>query len=121
MPAHQLAVRGAQLPQRRQVLLPVEHVPGQPHEVLGLAAGLRQDFENIFQRLTELPGKRSIDPFALAAPADLAADENQSAFTGDPVGKALRPRPARSEEHTSELQSHLNLVCRLLLEKKKSN
>src|SRR5260370_27379565 len=35
------------------------------------------------------------------------------------------PRPpaprcrGRSEEHTSELQSHLNLVCRLLLEKKK--
>src|SRR5260370_7582563 len=27
---------------------------------------------------------------------------------------------ARSEEHTSELQSHLNLVCRLLLEKKKA-
>src|SRR5260370_10097029 len=27
----------------------------------------------------------------------------------------------RSEEHTSELQSHLNLVCRLLLEKKKAN
>src|SRR5207237_3923149 len=34
---------------------------------------------------------------------------------------ALRPDLARhrSEEHTSELQSHLNLVCRLLLEKKK--
>src|SRR5438477_7579654 len=28
--------------------------------------------------------------------------------------------PNRSEEHTSELQSHVNLVCRLLLEKKKS-
>src|SRR5260370_28935186 len=28
--------------------------------------------------------------------------------------------PLRSEEHTSELQSHLNIVCRLLLEKKKS-
>src|SRR5207237_10822910 len=27
---------------------------------------------------------------------------------------------SRSEEHTSELQSHLNLVCRLLLEKKKN-
>src|SRR5690242_21040442 len=27
--------------------------------------------------------------------------------------------PVRSEEHTSELQSHVNLVCRLLLEKKK--
>src|SRR5260370_39198216 len=28
---------------------------------------------------------------------------------------------SRSEEHTSELQSHLNLVCRLLLEKKKKH
>src|SRR5260370_39392959 len=28
------------------------------------------------------------------------------------------PSPIRSEEHTSELQSHLNLVCRLLLDKK---
>src|SRR5690242_21569755 len=28
---------------------------------------------------------------------------------------------SRSEEHTSELQSHVNLVCRLLLEKKKNN
>src|SRR5690242_21028353 len=30
-----------------------------------------------------------------------------------------RPQRIRSEEHTSELQSHVNLVCRLLLEKKK--
>src|SRR5438270_9387656 len=30
-----------------------------------------------------------------------------------------RPRRSRSEEHTSELQSQSNLVCRLLLEKKK--
>src|SRR5260370_10072906 len=30
-----------------------------------------------------------------------------------------RGESGRSEEHTSELQSHLNLVCRLLLEKKK--
>src|SRR5690242_20806426 len=29
------------------------------------------------------------------------------------------PAARRSEEHTSELQSHVNLVCRLLLEKKK--
>src|SRR2546430_7810210 len=32
-----------------------------------------------------------------------------------------RPRANRSEEHTSELQSQSNLVCRLLLEKKKMN
>src|SRR5690242_16336608 len=35
-----------------------------------------------------------------------------------PSGGGLLPR---SEEHTSELQSHVNLVCRLLLEKKKNN
>src|SRR5260370_26513894 len=35
------------------------------------------------------------------------------------TGRGERCEGARSEEHTSELQSHLNLVCRLLLEKKK--
>src|SRR2546422_1170478 len=34
---------------------------------------------------------------------------------------ALRTGLRRSEEHTSELQSRLHLVCRLLLEKKKQN
>src|SRR5438477_9588227 len=34
-------------------------------------------------------------------------------------GEERDERDARSEEHTSELQSHVNLVCRLLLEKKK--
>src|SRR5690242_21416417 len=33
--------------------------------------------------------------------------------------KAFERGVSRSEEHTSELQSHVNLVCRLLLEKKK--
>src|SRR5688572_15208136 len=36
------------------------------------------------------------------------------------VSPHARGGPARSEEHTSELQSQSNLVCRLLLEKKKS-
>src|SRR5260370_19725981 len=36
-----------------------------------------------------------------------------------PPPNGLRLGRSRSEEHTSELQSHLNLVCRLLLEKKK--
>src|SRR5437773_3268228 len=41
---------------------------------------------------------------------------------GNRDGRHLRPdegRRWRSEEHTSELQSHHDLVCRLLLEKKK--
>src|SRR5690242_21266378 len=38
---------------------------------------------------------------------------------GDRRGAVNDTGPPRSEEHTSELQSHVNLVCRLLLEKKK--
>src|SRR5256885_7244917 len=37
----------------------------------------------------------------------------------DPFADASRQTARRSEEHTSELQSPCNLVCRLLLEKKK--
>src|SRR5260370_20563900 len=45
-------------------------------------------------------------------------------FTADntlywPISSFYQNIGFRSEEHTSELQSHLNLVCRLLLEKKK--
>src|SRR5260221_4983031 len=36
-----------------------------------------------------------------------------------PKGRCVRAWSGRSEEHTSELQSHSDLVCRLLLEKKK--
>src|SRR2546422_7229368 len=39
---------------------------------------------------------------------------------GEAYDKAARAEQARSEEHTSELQSRLHLVCRLLLEKKKN-
>src|SRR2546427_1777703 len=38
---------------------------------------------------------------------------------GRPVGHPVAHADRRSEEHTSELQSQSNLVCRLLLEKKK--
>src|SRR5260370_5614585 len=45
-------------------------------------------------------------------------------FRSPPQFRRKSPDPSwrrnRSEEHTSELQSHLNLVCRLLLEKKKT-
>src|SRR2546427_2352654 len=46
---------------------------------------------------------------------------NEGRFLYDPGEDSLRQQQAayRSEEHTSELQSQSNLVCRLLLEKKK--
>src|SRR6266480_6363381 len=45
-----------------------------------------------------------------------SANESTASSNGSIL---LRARRLRSEEHTSELQSHVNLVCRLLLEKKK--
>src|SRR5260370_16804903 len=43
------------------------------------------------------------------------------AAVGRLQGEYITHHYQRSEEHTSELQSHLNLVCRLLLEKKKQS
>src|SRR5438874_7157562 len=77
--------------------------------------------------LHSLPTRRSSDLTAAAAPSRRAAAPS-------PHRHRLRLRPAgasrvrvecalrdsiRSEEHTSELQSRRDLVCRLLLEKKK--
>src|SRR5256885_13149537 len=65
---------------------------------------------------------------ACCAPASCTATSPNSTScwhkTARSSSTCRRPwmRPAtRSEEHTSELQSPCNLVCRLLLEKKKSN
>src|SRR2546422_8319076 len=56
-------------------------------------------------------------PLPLADTDRLQASGNGGAQRG-PVRDAAGP--VRSEEHTSELQSRLHLVCRLLLEKKKN-
>src|SRR5438270_8714699 len=52
--------------------------------------------------------------------ADGPDDVARAGVAGAVHGSELEPE-ARSEEHTSELQSQSNLVCRLLLEKKKKN
>src|SRR5437667_4503244 len=52
-----------------------------------------------------------------ALPADVQRDERPERGVLPGRGDAR----ARSEEHTSELQSHHDLVCRLLLEKKKTH
>src|SRR5260370_4754831 len=48
------------------------------------------------------------------------ASESSASMTARRFGSVSQRSTKRSEEHTSELQSHLNLVCRLLLEKKKN-
>src|SRR2546422_7231562 len=50
---------------------------------------------------------------------EIARDHRFIRFALDECGPTCQAHERRSEEHTSELQSRLHLVCRLLLEKKK--
>src|SRR5260370_19198946 len=64
------------------------------------------------------PGKGALTK--AACPPSSGNSRRTAPDTSDGPGSAAAGRNgSRSEEHTSELQSHLNLVCRLLLEKKK--
>src|SRR5688572_31866907 len=56
---------------------------------------------------------------AQGAPPPPRQPHRGQAAADEPAGPGRRRAP-RSEEHTSELQSQSNLVCRLLLEKKKN-
>src|SRR5690606_36559599 len=68
-------------------------------------------------------GPRAIPNLATYTLATLMSPQQKN--ISSPIGIILRSPPflnvdLRSEEHTSELQSRENLVCRLLLEKKKT-
>src|SRR5438132_525476 len=73
-------------------------------------------------------GEGALGPCPLAAPQRTEPDGEQvyrriarTYSSQVDVPPQARTVPSRSEEHTSELQSHSDLVCRLLLEKKKKN
>src|SRR6266480_475182 len=82
-----------------------------------------------FRRVVEHQATRWIG--ALAQPAGIALRDQLRRRSRDRPVEPLEPSAGRSyarddvaprsEEHTSELQSHVNLVCRLLLEKKKQS
>src|SRR5690242_21591502 len=62
---------------------------------------------------------RARDPLGEPFIGRLNHGDNRQLELARELEVALVVRGYRSEEHTSELQSHVNLVCRLLLEKKK--
>src|SRR2546427_258164 len=89
------------------------------------ASPLQGDAESLARPVDVLAGER-LDEQKAGTLGDTVAKLPgvQSTFFGPGVGRPIirgqeGPRVARSEEHTSELQSQSNLVCRLLLEKKK--
>src|SRR5688500_19896614 len=101
-------------------MLPLRRRPLVPYTTLfRSAAGQCGDFARSEVEPVNLAVERGHFPFRLAHRA-----EQDGAAVGRPFGRAvmvsaegqLARRTARSEEHTSELQSPCNLVCRLLLE-----
>src|SRR5207302_5499688 len=74
-------------------------------------AGARQ----LVEQQRRGPAAQLDDQLALGAPLDIGARHR-----GGREELVEQAAPLRSEEHTSELQSRENLVCRLLLEKKKN-
>src|SRR5690606_40258814 len=78
-------------------------------EATGVRRAAAPDFSCFFCRRSSLSRRRRISRFI-----------SSSATRHDWPENVVKHSPARSEEHTSELQSRENLVCRLLLVKKKS-
>src|SRR5438034_4321005 len=67
--------------------------------------------------IATIGGSSSTDNTGLNYPVGIARDGAGRLYVTNPGPNTV----ARSEEHTSELQSHSDLVCRLLLEKKKED
>src|SRR2546427_9642293 len=71
--------------------------------------------DGVVGEVVQLPGDRLREE--VIQRQQIAEDVQRVVGVHDPLRQEL---PERSEEHTSELQSQSNLVCRLLLEKKKT-
>src|SRR3954466_1046120 len=90
--------------------------------VSGRWAGSGARVRSFFFLMIRRPPRSTLFPYTRSS--DLSGPSSARSATGrrpptarSPGGSGWRPR---SEEHTSELQSHDNIVCRLLLEKKKT-
>src|SRR5256885_11270456 len=70
-------------------------------------------------RMMRTTAKGSAGAMPRLTSANCAVAVTPAINLGQPCGRIIKP--TRSEEHTSELQSPCNLVCRLLLEKKKKH
>src|SRR5438105_11590549 len=101
-------------------LKPTSKIARQALRARGPRAGTRRRNKVASQSGFMMPCAKLMLRWPVAITALLAlALSAASATAADPAAAAAKPRPQRSEEHTSELQSRVDLVCRLLLEKKK--
>src|SRR6266508_5887665 len=101
---------------------PIANPPSASFKVNTPALQIVPQLSRRVSRMLESGGSRnSSTPRPRVNPSQAAIPSTKTAAAG-PQSESLRSVPlTRSEEHTSELQSRGHLVCRLLLEKKKTN
>src|SRR2546430_9264930 len=88
-----------------------------PYTTLFRSRGESASLRNLANAARVLEGNPALMNLRLMQSLTAAQNAGNTLVLGVPGGFV----PLRSEEHTSELQSQSNLVCRLLLEKKKIN
>src|SRR5882762_11553982 len=97
------------------MIIPSPRVTSLQTQVILRASSLLASF--FFFLMIRRPPRSTLFPYTTL----FRSHEAKLSSLGPGAGWPSTQTPVRSEEHTSELQSHLNLVCRLLLEKKKKN
>src|SRR5690349_5981941 len=113
-------LRPAAPPPGPRLLVPLPHTLEEKREQVHEVEVERQRAEN-GRALCDLPVHGAIEVFALeplGIPGRQAREHQHTDDRDHPLHRRAAEEQVRSEEHTSELQSRRDLVCRLLLEKK---
>src|SRR6185369_2058239 len=136
------ALKGPVAPFAWRGALPITYHVGPGPAKVHLKLAFNWDLKPLYDVIAKLPGTTYPDEWIIRGNhhdawvngaedpvSGMAAMLEEARGLGELVKRGWKPKRTivytawdgeeRSEEHTSELQSHLNLVCRLLLEKKK--
>src|SRR5438876_10795704 len=95
-------------------------IPASPMPTVWLSVAITSPFMPlVFFLMLRRPPRSTLFPYTTLFRSPVIADAPATRRRADAVAPPALPCRSRSEEHTSELQSPVHLVCRLLLEKKK--
>src|SRR5690242_21508418 len=107
-----VVIRAAMLPLTFKQFHSMQRLQAHMPELKAIQAKYKDDKQRQQQEVMKFYKENNVNPLASCLPLAAQLPVFISLFY-------MLREDLRSEEHTSELQSHVNLVCRLLLEKKK--
>src|SRR5690606_39472243 len=105
-----------QVPRAHASVRPLSCCSGAPRDLHSFPTRRSSDLCGLQQRIA-----LTQHPVVVGEHTRQAGGALHQKLIGEPAPRRRIAAPVRSEEHTSELQSRENLVCRLLLEKKKKH